>query len=157
MIYELPYVVTSYRVREWCKLPYINHPHGCPNYGNRDICPPDSPLFEDIVKAPYYLIVIRYDLKSHIERMKNKHPNWSERQLRCCLYWQNTAKKMLKSKINRFVKSLDFNYIILDGINSPSPEATGVNLFTTANLVGIKLKTYPKDYVYKMAIIGKRK
>jgi hypothetical protein len=26
-----------------CRLPYPNHPKGCPNYGKRALCPPKAP------------------------------------------------------------------------------------------------------------------
>ncbi|KKK81159.1 hypothetical protein LCGC14_2816310, partial [marine sediment metagenome] len=26
-------LIIDHRAREWCKLPYPNHPRGCPNYG----------------------------------------------------------------------------------------------------------------------------
>ena len=82
--------VIDYTVRALCVEPYEAHPKGCPNVGKCDRCPPEAPLFDRFfdTSKPIYAIVNEFDLGSHVERLRVKHPDWSERQLRCVLYWQ---------------------------------------------------------------------
>ena len=42
--FEVVEVVVDYRARDWCRLPYPDHPRGCPNFGRRADCPPMAPL-----------------------------------------------------------------------------------------------------------------
>jgi predicted metal-binding protein len=91
----------DYRAREWCKLPYPNHPKGCPNYNKNPECPPQAPRIEDWLdlNRQHWFIVVEFDLDAFAKRMKEKHPGWSDKQCRCCLYWQNIPRKELKLAI----------------------------------------------------------
>jgi predicted metal-binding protein len=100
IISELKDVVIDYRARAWCRLPYPNHPNGCPNFGKSEECPPKAPLFEAIIKPPFTLVAVRFNLEEHVRKMKEKHPNWSEKKTKCLLYWQRKVNKRLK----KFVK-----------------------------------------------------
>ena len=82
----------------WCTLPYPNHKKGCPNYGKKDYCPPFAPRFEDITIDPYYLVIETFNLEKHANRMRERHPKWTERQCRNLLYWQGGVRKRLKEK-----------------------------------------------------------
>ena len=146
-------VVIDLRAREWCKLPYPDHPKGCPNYGKRDTCPPQCPIWNDIIEPPYLLVGVKFALKVWSERMKERHPKWSDRQARCCLYWQGKVRKRLR-EICEEVKlhHLGSNFII-----SYTPEAMGVHVFETCYKNGIKLHKNPQDFVWKIAIIGRKK
>jgi len=63
-------------VQDWCKLPYPNHPKGCPNYGKRKNCPPNVPLIDKIIAPPYILVAIKFNLKEHMKKMKKKFVNF---------------------------------------------------------------------------------
>lgn len=97
-------VVYEPSVRELCPKRYPNHAKGCPNYGKKASCPPRAPLFVDIYDPSHMTFVIwnQFDFGAHVARMKAKHPEWSERQLACCLYWQGTARKVLAIEIEGF-------------------------------------------------------
>lgn len=143
-------LVIDYRAREWCKLPYPNHPKGCPNYGKRLFCPPEAPLIEaffDLSKQ-LWLVVVTFDLALHIHRMKTLHPDWSDRQARCVLYWQGSANKELKELCRHWVWSkpgTDYSLY---------PEAMGVNVIRTAKAIGLPIKARPMDTVFKIALMG---
>jgi len=137
------------RSRDWCKLPYPSHPKGCPNYGKKETCPPKAPLFNNIVKPPFVLVGVKFDLLVWTKQMKKKHSDWSDRQLRCCLYWQGKVRKRLREECEKVVTESD---VILY-----TPEANGVNVFETCKYVNIQLKRNPKVFVWKIAIIGKSK
>lgn len=138
------------KAREWCKLPYPDHPKGCPNYGQRDTCPPQAPLVQNFVdlNRPLYLIVVEFNLMSHITKMLQIHRGWSDRQARCVLYWQNGVNKELENKCNLFRWSHP------SMITTRCPEAMGVNVISTALIVGIPINVKPKNKVYKIALGG---
>jgi hypothetical protein len=88
-------------------------------------------------------IIETFDLKAHAEKMKAKHPHWSERQCRNPLYWQGGVRKRLREKAEKLNGD-----IILD-----IPEACGVEVFETMKLVGINLERKP-DIVKKVMFVG---
>lgn len=136
--------------REWCKLSYPGHKNGCPNYGERETCPPKiKTIYEcfDLSKQ-HWLAVVSFDLAAHVERLKEIHPDWSERQLFCCLYWQGSVRKQLKELCEDFVKNKS------EICFSNCPEAMGINVFTTLSKFDVKLTKNPKNIVYKVALIG---
>lgn len=142
-------IISDIRSRDWCKLPYPNHPHGCPNYDKRIGCPPQVSLFNEVITSPYTLVGIKFNLEKWINRMKDKHPNWSDKQARCCLYWQGKVRKVLREKCKEIVK--DEEMILY------KPEAMGIHVFRTCASIGIKLEKNPTKYVWKIAIIGRKK
>lgn len=143
-------LVIDYRAREWCKIPYPGHPKGCPNYDMRDSCPPRAYKIEDFIELslPMYLVLERFNLLSHTRRMKYLHPNWSERQIKCVLYWQNGVNGRLT------------NHCIYVTRENPGytwticPEAMGINVIKTVKLLNIPIKTHPTDLVIKVGLVG---
>ena len=146
IIKELKEIVATDCTKEWCKLPYPNHKKGCPNYGKKD-CPPKADFFKNIIKSPFKLVAVNFNLEEHAKKIKEKHPNWSDRKARCVLYWQKKIDKKLKQECE---KIKDDNIILY------RPEAHGVNLFATCKSIGLILERNPKKYVWKMAILGKK-
>jgi predicted metal-binding protein len=134
-----------------CVKPYHGHKKGCPNYGKYTLCPPDAPMFDEIfdMTKDIYCVYYAYDIKSHMEKMKKKHPDWSDRQLRNVLYWQGTAKKLHREKIKEFLKEYEpLGYEVI------SPEATGVDATKTLENAGIILEWPPKNKSYRIAFAG---
>lgn len=145
-------VIFNPKVRLLCKLPYPNHPKGCPNYGIKKDCPPKAKFFHSILMPPFTLVGVRFNLKEHIEKMRQKHPEWTYRQLKCLLYWQNHVNKLLSEVCEKILSSKgnDFTSVY-------SPEATGIDVFVTCKNIGIRLVRHPRKYVWKVAIIGKKR
>lgn len=141
--------VIDKEVRNLCFKAYPNHPKGCPNFNKRTNCPPKAPLWEDIcdLGLATWLMWTKFDLGSHRERMKTKHPNWSRRQLDCCLYWQNTARKPLKN----FIKT---KWLMPGFFKTTCPEAMGINVTETMGQIGIKLEWPPEKWTYQVAMGG---
>lgn len=140
-------------VRSLCTRPYEGHPRGCPNWGKRSTCPPDAPLLPDLLdlSKPVYCICNVFDLGHHVAEMQHKHPEWSVRQLRCCLYWQGRARRELKSEIERFHRDHRELIIVM------CPEACGVNVTETMKRVGIQLEWPPISKTYQVALVGTRR
>lgn len=138
--------------RAMCVFPYKNHKKGCPNYGKKLDCPPQVPMFDQVfdLTKPVYAIFSTYDLLSHTEQMKCRHPQWTETQQLNVLYWQGSARKKLKENIERF------NIIFREKgyFSTTSPEAMGVNVTETLKKAGICLEWPARHTVYKVAFAG---
>lgn len=149
-------VVVDYSVRELCYHPYPNHPKGCPNYGKHGSCPPKCPRIEDWfdISEGFWVVWIIFDFAAHRRNMRRKHPEWSQRQIDCCLYWQGRANKMLREEV------ADVKYYLEgrgDWHVSFCPEAMGVNVTATMKNLDVELEWPPETIVYKVAIIGVKK
>jgi len=129
-------LIISKKTGQWCKLPYPNHPKGCPNYGKKANCPPQAPWIYDYFNTlrPMYLVHSEFDLAAHVELMKQRHPDWSDRQCRCVLYWQSKSRKQMKERVFCAVNLLKTNRI------TACPEAMGLNVFATAAVSGLKME-----------------
>ena len=93
--------VVQPEMRKLCRHPYPNHPKGCPNFNKKDGCPPSIPLIDKTMdlNREVYAVWNEYPFGEHVEKMRKKHPDWSGRQLACCLYWQGTARKALCNEL----------------------------------------------------------
>jgi predicted metal-binding protein len=146
-------LVVQEAVRDWCMKPYPGHPRGCPNYGRRGCCPPAAPMlgeFFDLSKSVCFVIA-KFDLAEHAADMRRRHPHLSERQARCCLYWQNRVRKELRKATCKLMVHSGYSAI------TDIPEAMGLNLFRTMHNLGFKLERNPKQYVHKIAMLGATK
>lgn len=139
----------DYSVRKLCCRPYPLHKNGCPNFRKKSTCPPKYPLLQNLIdmNKEIWAIWNKFPIGEHMNKMKLKHPEWTERQLRNVLYWQPTARKELKNIIKLFLK--ENNLIIVQ-----SPEAAGVNLTDTMSKIGIKLEWPPQKWAYQIVLAG---
>ena len=151
MPWEIVKPVIDPDVRKLCVKAYPNHPKGCPNFGKKDCCPPKVSLIADTFKmdAPIYGIWNEYPFGQHVAKMKAAHPDWSERQLACCLYWQGTARKQLKGIIKKFLEQKGSDLMV-----TTCPEAQGVNLTATMKSIGVELEWPPREVTYQIALAG---
>lgn len=148
--------VLDENVRQLCCRPYYNHPNGCPNYGKRDICPPRAPILQQVfnIDKPILAIWCSFNLALHRDKMRAKHPTWSQKQLECCLYWQGRVNKQLR-------KAVEYNLIRYPLFNNATnlistfvPEAMGVNVTKTMKNAGVILEWPPQKTVIKIAFVG---
>ena len=146
--------VLDYSVRGLCTRRYPNHPRGCPNFGKRPTCPPQAPLLENVfdLSQPVYAVWNVFDLASHVDRMREKHPDWTWRQLVNCLYWQGGARKVLRRRVEDFMGGLRAGHCPLY-----CPEACGVNVTETMKSIGEILEWPPKTKTYQVALVGRIK
>lgn len=133
-----------------CLAPYPGHPNGCPNYGRKDGCPPQSPRYWETLDTDkgIYVIFNAFDIGAHIKQMLERHPKWSDRQARYCLYWQGTARKQLREKIWRFSQEHPGLAIV------NCPEAQGVDVTPTMAGVGVELEWPPRKIAYQIVLAG---
>jgi len=152
-IIEVDRVYHNRKTGQWCKIPYPNHPKGCPKYGEDD-CPPNTPFITEVLdlRRPTYIAFSEFNLHAHVETMRSKYPLWSERQLRNVLYWQNTSRKQMRqrARIARFIRGAD---IIIE-----CPEGMGVNVYVTCYKSGMPLQRIRNLTLCRhIALIGFRK
>jgi predicted metal-binding protein len=145
-------IVIDHTVRSLCREPYPLHPRGCPNFGKKPTCPPHAPRFEDTydLSKPAYCVVNEFDLGAHITAMRKRHPDWSSRQLRCCLYWQGTARKRLEQGIAAALLDPKLTGLVAER----SPEAMGVDVTATLRGAGIELEWPPERIARQVAILA---
>ena len=107
-------------------------------------------MFGDMIDLdrPVFAIVNEFDLGSHIERMRQGHPTWTQRQLECCLYWQTKARKQLTEEIGRFLR--EHPGCVVD----TTPEAGGVNVTETLKVAGVRLEWPPRNIARQVALAG---
>lgn len=151
-------VVIDTRVRGLCTRPYPNHPKGCPNFGKRATCPPKCPLLSDVynLNAGFWIVWVEFDFAAYCKKMRDKHPNWSQRQVECCLYWQGGVNKRLREAVNKVWA----DQVLRTGIGfheTYCPEAMGVNVTETMRKLGVELEWPPQGVVRKVALIGRLK
>lgn len=117
--------------------------------GKKKGCPPCETLDKIIdLNKPVYIIWNIFDFSSHCKRMKKLHPNWTNYQIRCCLYWQPKARNQLKKEIQKFLKDNSNCHIV------KCPEASGVNVFLEMASIGYRLEKIPKIKTYQIVIAG---
>ena len=145
-------IIVDSRIQKLCITPYYNHKNGCPNYNKKKGCPPNQPLINDVLdfNKEILLIYTEFDIKSHVEKMKEKHPNWSERQLYCCLYWQPKARKIHKHEIKLAIISETKIVKVVS-----CPEAHGVSVTETMRNIGVELEWLPKNIARIVSLGGK--
>lgn len=145
----LPKVIINQSVRGLCRKPYPLHPKGCPNFNKRKTCPPFAPIFHIHYKLDQIWAIWNvFDFGGYINRMRIAHPDWSERQLACCLYWQGTARKALEAEIKSFQSLYPFMHV------TRVPEAMGVNVTETMRGIGVELEWPPKTVAIQVALAG---
>lgn len=144
-------IIVDYRAREWCRLPYPDHPRGCPNYNHKSGCPPMVAKIESFIDLDkkVLLVVEPFDLAGYINVMRSKHPLWSDRQLRNVLYWQGHVNKVLSTECSLLAKRIG-------GVWTTCPEAMGVDVIRTVRRFGIPIKPRPTDWVFKIGLVGMR-
>jgi predicted metal-binding protein len=143
------------KVRGMCRLPYEGHPRGCPNYGRVDRCPPKVAHLDEVydLGSPFYAVWSTFALGEHAAKMRERHPGWSDRQLRCVLYWQGTARRRLREEVAAFRRERPE----VDWLVETTPEAMGLEVGKTVAQVGVALPWPPAELVYHVALAGKKK
>lgn len=142
--------------KKYCYLPYPNHPYGCPNcYGKCWGRGNDQVKIGSLMdlKKPYFLIYNEFNLEAHARRMKYSHPGWSYSQCKCVLYWQGTARKRLKARVEMSLWEITPKPNFVTYI----PELYGVNLYKTCEEFGLILDKINEMKICRhIALLGYR-
>lgn len=149
--------VIDLSMRSLCVRPYPGHPKGCPNHGSRDTCPPEQKVFGGVYDTDLNIFALwtEFDLGAHVSRMKKAHPTWSYRQLSCCLYWQGTVRKFLRTKSKKWIDFAVLHTPFADRILlTTCPEAMGINVTATMKNIGVQLEWPPKSLTRMVYLAG---
>ena len=139
--------------KAWCELEYPGHKKGCPNYSKCSELP-DLEDYFDLTRNHWFCIQ-EFNLAAHVEKMKQKHPEWSERQCRCVLYWQNGVRNELSDKSRSFIKTMKTTYSVNGDLRFHLiPEAMGLNVMMTMRKIGQPIEIKPVNIVRKISLIG---
>jgi hypothetical protein len=141
-------VVVDMSVRGLCCKPYINHPLGCPNFGRKKGCPPNINSFLDNYEKTAELVAIGFYLSEWIDIRRQEQPDWTDKALGNLRHWQ----PHVRSHLNELLLKVNTN-----GYDPVfAPEAMGVNVTETCKNVGTNLEWPPKNWVYQVALLGRR-
>ncbi len=126
----------SRKIQSLCRAPFYSHPHGCPNYGKKEGCPPNQPLIDRLfnLEKKLYLIYTPFAVGEFAERMRATHPEWEDfpRQWYNPRRWQPTARKNHRLELESFLESHP-NYTHI------WPEANGVDVNPLMRAVSVDL------------------
>jgi len=132
--------------KAWCELPYPGHPKGCPNYPSKCNFTKVEEYYD--LSKPHWFSIIEFNIGQFAAKMKAVHPEWSDRQCRCVLYWQNGVRKLLNDECKQFIGAKNL-------ICHKVPEAMGVNvMLTMRKSLGLNIAIKPVYTVRKIALIG---
>ncbi len=124
-------------INKLCGQNYYKHPNGCPNLGKKG-CPPNQPLINKILdfEKEIYIICTEFIVGEFAERMRLKHPEWSEhpRQWYNPRLWQPKARKLHRDEQAKAIEKNNLTKIV------SSPEAHGINVTDLMKNLGITLK-----------------
>lgn len=141
--------VVDHSVRGLCPRPYPGHPKGCPNFGQKDGCPPMAPMIENVLdlEKPVFLVAVSYDLAGHVAEMGERHPGWTAKQRANCLYWQGAVRARLFETARHEAYERDLIVV-------KCPEANGIDMTATFEDAWIILEWPPKKTVWKAVLLG---
>lgn len=124
----------------WCKMPYPGHKKGCPN---QDDCVFFNPYLQNRLRNAFkiHILWVEFDLDEQEQRMRDKHPNWTARQCRNLLYWQQSVRKELKW----WAEYLWPGYHLVMGA-----EGGGVDFYLTMKRQGVPLDTMRSLHIVRV-------
>lgn len=132
-------IVYSEKIQKLCLRKSKSFPKGCPNYGKKQGCPP-TVLIDKVLdlNKEIYVIWTNFKIGEFANRIKEKHPDWTEKQCYCCRYWQPGARKIHREELEKYKKQYGFEKII------SCPEGNGVQVSGLMARLGIKLEWPPR-------------
>jgi hypothetical protein len=148
---KLPGVVIDRGTRLLCAVVYPGHPRGCPKLLT---CPErKGPFYDELFDtSEVWAIWNVFDFGAHVAKMRRVHPDWSQRQLECCLYWQGGARKALREALDEFRwRGWSTDEVVT------VPEAMGVNVTATMAQLGVKLEWPPVTVAHQVALAARRR
>lgn len=149
---DLTPIICDHRIQNYCRLPYPDHPKGCPNFARKpNYCPPTAPYFPDIFEPNAYIAAVSINFKQYLEIRKNIHPEWTDRALRNPRHWQGHIRTHLHQLAENALANNYGDTIIYN------PEAMGVDLTATCYEAGIYLEWPPENLVYQIALLATQK
>ncbi len=138
--------------KKWCCLQYYDKIDGCPRF---DKCENEKLLLE-IAEEPFFIIGAKCNYKKYLEDMRERFWDWSDRKLRIPYLWETRINNLIEKRCFNFIKDAERNKIF-DLFYMNRPEIHGVFVIATMLRLGYEIELKPKNIVWKIYLIGKRK
>lgn len=173
-------IIFDQNVQTYC----INSNFKCPSYGHSWACPPEAPYLEREVSQyiKFYLIFVKFNLGSYIEKEKLRHPKRNETSIRNAFFMKNLLRDRLEKEIKLFINEYQNSYeeklILWDGFcrlcfnekdkgctydaGDPcrypdkkrySMEAVGIDVTQTVKNLNFNLEWPPNKHVYRFGLV----
>jgi len=173
-------IIFDPKVQTYC----VNPNFRCPSYGHSWACPPVAPYLEQEVSKyeKFYLIFVKFNLQSYIEKEKEKHPKRSEMSIRNAFFMKNLLRDRLEQEIKLFINEYENFYeeklILWDGFcrlcfnekdkgctydaGDPcrypdkkrySMEAVGIDVTQTVKNKNFNLEWPPNEFIYRFGLV----
>jgi len=177
---NLDNIIFNPKVQLYC----VNSNFKCPSYGHSWACPPKAPYLEQEVSKyiKFYLIFVKFNLISYIEKQKLKNPKRNEVSIRNAFFMKNLMRDKLEQEIklciNGQLKSYNEKLILWDGfcrlclnkkdrgcthdLGDPcrypdkirySMEAVGIDVTKTVKNLDFNLEWPPNEFVYRFGLV----
>ncbi len=173
-------IIFDEKVQTYC----INSNFRCPSYGHSWACPPEAPYLEQEVSKyiKFYLIFVKFNLDSYVEKEKLKHPKRNEISIRNALFMKNLLRDDLEEEIKKFLKDhqdlYNEKFVLWDGFcricsnekdngctydeGEPcrypdkkrySMEAVGIDVTQSVRNLKFNLEWPPNEFVYRFGLV----
>jgi len=130
-----------------CRRQYPRHPQGCPNVRR---CATVARNLHELAREPFRVFWVDFDLGAHVERMRTKHPAWSQAQLRNVFYWQGAVRAELRREVAAFFEDHDPSTYWV----TFCPEIHGVDVTLTMQYAGVRLEWPVVETARVVALAG---
>ncbi len=133
--------------RGLCVKKYHNHRRGCLKYGEKEICPPKIPMYDQVfdMSKDIYLIDTPFRIGDHYRKRRELQPTWTEYEIKNSRHWQNGVISQHEAEIEKFYNIYGREYIAI------TPEALGVDVTATLKEVGIYLEWPPEEITHRIS------
>ena len=156
----------------------------CPSYGHSWACPPEAPYLKNKISEyeRFFLIFIKFNLLSYIEKEKANHPRRTEISIKNAFFMKNLLRDNLEQEITSFFLNQEIEYkeklILWDGFcrvcsnerdkgctydtgypcrypdqKRYSMEAVGIDVNKTVTNLNFNLEWPPNEFVYRFGLI----
>ncbi|MFW9819415.1 MAG: DUF2284 domain-containing protein [Candidatus Thorarchaeota archaeon] len=173
-------IIFDKKVQLYC----INSNFKCPSYGHSWACPPEAPYLEQEVSKyiKFYLIFVKFNLNTYIEKEKLNHPKKNETNIRNAFFMKNILRDNLEEEILLFLEEFQYLYkeklVLWDGFcrvcfnaedkgctydaGDPcrypdkkrfSMEAIGIDVTQTVRNLNLNIEWPPIEYLYRFGLV----
>ncbi len=119
------------KIQFMCKRPFPGYPHGCPQFGKNESCPPIMKLIDQVIdlEKDVYVIATEFDVRNFVEE-KNGDEKFFDRK-----YWIDAANAEHKKEADKQLKKLGKNNLLW----LSCPEGAGVEIASLTKQAKIEL------------------
>lgn len=141
-------VVQDLKMIALCRSPYYRHPLGCPNWNQKEGCPPHTKRFLSVYEPAVYVAIARLDFGTYLKLKAKVHSAWTEKALKNPRHWQGHLRAAIRNFLTPDKIPMGFEIV-------KNAEAMGINLFETCANAGFILERDPQNFVCHINLLAK--